>query len=109
MSEHIPEREKLRQSMYEEFVDALLAFRCRPESTWKINEQIDFLLVHVKEAKIAVDALGISDEETLHTMHPAHEDCCGCVNIIQSADSVEVVFLCNECGIEVGRAAIPHE
>ena len=61
------------------------------------------------EAKIAVDALGVSDEETLHTMIVAHDDCCGCINITQTANSFEVVFTCNECGKEVGRAPIPHD
>lgn len=47
-------------------------------------------------------------EETIHTMITHDDDCCGCINITGSQDSCEVLFTCNECGKEVGRAPIPH-
>ncbi len=51
------------------------------------------------ERLVKVDALG--------TMIVAHEGCCGCINITESPDSFEVVFICNECGKEIGRSPIP--
>ena len=59
-------------------------------------------------ATTSVTVVHRSQHNTIGTMIHAHVDCCGCVDVVESENTLEVVFICNECGKELGRAAIPH-
>ena len=45
----------------------------------------------------------------IHTRVHAHEGCCGCVIVHEADNGTDVLFVCNECGKEMGRAPIPSE
>ena len=48
------------------------------------------------------------NEQHIATRITHDDNCCGCLVITESDNSFEVVFTCNECGKEIGRAPIPH-